>query len=294
MYGQSISRKRLLAGVGLCLVLAGAADAADAAGAAGPAEAPARGTSGPVAGAPVRGLEQLLPGGGGGPRDSLAGPGDWGAARGAIAAEFAPTAEQLAAGGKAAAVARQLTSGARPAPALPSVAAAAAEPTGDIDVSGQVEAAQDAYEKPATARSAEVTARLTPTGRIDSLEISVSSGSTRFDEAALSAVRRGLGEHPVRETRWPGQSVQARFRLTATRAVTLPRFSPVREPSRSNARAPSRGLFLNGGLSFDETGGGARVQRPFADQLRYDVQVLSVLPVPEPAAPSPPAAPASP
>ena len=122
---------------------------------------------------PSEGFSRCCPSGGGAPRDSLTGPENWGATRSASEAEFTQSAEQLAAGGKAAAVARQLTSGAKPAPALPSVAGAATEPTGDIDVTSQVDAAQDAYEKPATARTAVVTVLITPAGRIDSLEIAV-------------------------------------------------------------------------------------------------------------------------
>lgn len=245
---------------------------------------------------PVRLLEQTLRLGGVPPRDSLGGAGSWSDVRAGIVAEFKPTAELITSDSKPLAVAKQLTRGTPLSSGPPSLAAAAVEPTGELDPVAQTDAARAVFERPVNFRTVELAATIEEDGQLSALEVLLPSGSRAFDEAAMAAVRSGFGnrgrpDRPPAERRGAldGRLI-ARLRVTAGRAVTLPRVVPLREPPQHNLRLPSRGLVGTGGIQFDEASGAVSSQPPFSNRLSTQVELISVAPAPPPA-PRPPAAP---
>ena len=124
--------------------------------------------------------------------------------------------------------------------------------------------------------------------------LSAPSGSQKFDEAALEAVRRGLVDRPPTPPPAPAASaaerrpMQSRWRVRAGYAVTLPRAVPPMTPRAANARMPVHGVPLPVPLwgTFDESRGTVREGRAFTDKLEVEVRLMSLQPAP-PLPPSP-------
>ncbi len=303
LYGGAGAGRGLLG-----LVLGGLLSWAGAAAAAGP-EVGSASRSGEAARSkpPVRLLEQTLLLGGVPPRDSLGAAGSWSEVRAGIVAEFKPTAELITGDNKAQAVVKQLTRGTPLTSGPPTLAAAAAEPTGELDPVAQTDAARQVFEKPVNLRTVELAAFIEEDGRLSAVEVLIPSGNRAFDQAAVAAVRTGFraradrpsGDRGPPDRRPDGRQdgrLIARLRVTAARAVTLPRVVPLREPPQQNLRLPSRGFVGTGTMQFDETTGAVGSTPPFANRLSTQVELISVAPAPPPApaaspSPSGPAAP---
>lgn len=245
---------------------------------------------------PVRLLEQTLMLGGVPPRDSLGAAGSWSEVRAGIVAEFKPTAELITGDNKAVAVAKQLTRGTPLTSGPPTLAAAAVEPTGELDPVAQTDAARQVFERPVNLRTVELAAFIEEDGRLSAVEVLIPSGNRAFDQAAIAAVRAGFrarsdrlsGDRGPPDRRLDGR-LMARLRVTAGRAVTLPRVVPLREPPQQNLRLPSRGFVGTSTMHFDETSGAVSSPPPFSNRLSTQVELISVAPAPPaPASPSPP------
>ena len=113
-----------------------------------------------------------------------------------------------------------------------------------------------------------------------SVTVGIPSGSYRFDEAAVEAVRAALAEHPPYEER---RQVMTRWHIRASYAVTMPRVSAPRVEQRSNARIPLRGIPLPQPiwLNFDESTGKVYVRRAFADKIETEVTLVSITSLPQ-------------
>lgn len=242
----------------------------------------------------IRMLEQTLALGGVPSRDSLGAAGSWAEIRAAISAEFKPTAQLITADSKPLAVTKQLTSAGPLRSGPPTLAAAAQEPTGELDPVAQTDAARKAYERPVNVRTVELLAVIEPDGRLSSVSVLIPSGSSAFDDAAIAAVRSGFRARPGSDrSAYPqepeGGRLNARLRVSAGRAVSLPRIVPLRERPQQNLRLPSRGLVATGAAQFDETSGTVNADPPFTNRLSTQIELISVTPAP-PAAPPAPAA----
>ncbi len=248
----------------------------------------------------IRMLEQTLALGGVPPRDSLGAAGNWAEVRAAISAEFKPTAQLITADSKPLAVAKQLTSAGPLRSGPPTLAAATEEPTGELDPVAQTDAARKAFERPVNVRTVELLAVIEPDGRLSNLSVLIPSGSSAFDDAAIAAVRSGFRSRPSPDRSAyrqglegpEGDRLNVRLRVSAGRAVSLPRIVPLRERPQQNLRLPSRGFVATGAAQFDETSGAVNADPPFANRLSTQIDLISVTPAP-PAAPSGAAAPAN-
>ena len=242
-------------------------------------------------------LEQTLALGGVPSRESLGAAGSWAEVRAAISAEFKPSAQLITADSKPLAVAKQLTSAGPLRSGPPTLSAATEEPTGELDPVAQTDAARKAYERPVNVRTVELLAVIEPDGQLSDISVLIPSGNSAFDDAAIAAVRSGFRDRPSPDRgAYPqspaGGRLNARLRISAGRAVSLPRIVPLRERPQQNLRLPSRGLVATGSGQFDETSGAVNADPPFANRLSTQIELISVTPAP-PAAASGPAAPAN-
>jgi TonB family protein len=223
-------------------------------------------------------LEQTLNLGNGGGQESLGAAGSWQEVRAAIVAEFKPTAELITSEAKPVAVAKQLVNGAPMRSQAPTLTGAVTEPTGELDPVGQADAARQVYERPVNIRTVELAATIEADGRVSNLSVLTPSGSSAFDDTAIAAVRRGLRDRAGAD---PGHRVLVRLRLSAGRAITLPRVVPLREPTQQNARQPTpRGLAATGAMQFDETTGAVHATPPLSNRLNAQVELISVTAAP--------------
>lgn len=244
----------------------------------------------------IRMLEQTLALGGVAPRDSLGAAGSWAEIRAAITAEFKPTAALITSDSKPQAVVKQLVSPGPMRSAPPTLATAAEEPTGELDPVGQADAARKAYERPVNVRTVELLAVIEADGRLSTISVLIPSGNSNFDDMAIAAVRHGFSLRdraaPDRSEYPQGSRLNVRLRVSAGRAVALPRIVPLRERPQQNLRLPSRGLIATGSTQFDETTGHVATDPMFANRLSTQIELLSVTPAPPPA-PPPATAPAN-
>ena len=166
-------------------------------------------------------------------------------------------------------------------------------PTGELDPVDQADAARQVYERPVNIRTVELAATLEADGRLADVKVLTPSGSGAFDDTAVTAVRRGLRDRPGAD---PGSRVVVRLRLSAGRAITLPRVVPLREPPQPSTRQPAtRGLASTGSMQFDETTGAVTADRPLSNRLNSQVELISVTSAPPaPRAAAQPAGSASP
>lgn len=265
---------------------AGAPEGKETVSAAAPGSSGSSGQGAPARGKqPIRMLEQTLVLGGVPPRDSLGPAGSWAEIRAAISAGFQPTAALITSDSKALAVAKQLTSAGPLRSGPPTLAAAAEEPTGELDPVGQADASRKAYERPVNVRTVELLAVIEADGQLSTIDVLVPSGSSAFDDAAIAAVRRGFrAQWPPDRSAYPqgpvGSRLNVRLRVSAGRAVSLPRIVPLRERPQHNLRLPSRGLVATGTAQFDETTGAVNADPPFKNRLSTQIELISVTPAP--------------
>lgn len=202
-------------------------------------------------------------------------PGDFADARRAIDAEFHPTTPMITGDSKPAAVGKQILN-AKPEPAPPGRVNVA--PHGDLDVGEQVEAVHEAMQRPASTRSVDIVAVVDREGRILAIDVASPSGNAAFDRTALDSVKAALRDHPSTGQR---TALRTRWRLTAGRAVRLPRVGSMIAPQTQGAgktREPVRfGFGASGGMSFDETTGRvAPPPVPFSDKIETRIELISV------------------
>ena len=247
---------------------------------------------------PIRMLDQTLMLGGAGGNQSLGAAGRWSQVRDAITAEFHPSAALITTEAKPQAVAKQLTQGAKMRSGPPSMVTAVVEPTGDLNSVGQADAARAAYERPVNVRKVELAAVIEGDGRLSAVDVTMPSGSSAFDDVAVAAVRHAFQNRPPADaddqpSSGPPRRLIAHMRVTAGRAVVLPRVVPAREPIAANVRMPTQGVVGTNSGQFDETTGYVHVDRPFGDRITTQVELISVSPAPPPRTPAstPPAAP---
>lgn len=208
-------------------------------------------------------------------------PPDWSAVRREIESHFHPTRTMITEASKPKVLARQLTSAPAPSGGQPGQVYA---PDENVEAQEQTEAIQQAYERPASTRTTEITVTTDPHGRIVSATVSSSSGSLHFDEAAMQAVREAVAERSPDDDR---QAVMTRWRIRAAYGVTLPRAQAPLIPKSSNTRQPARGMPLLAPVwgTFDESSGRGQLHRAFADKIETEIKLLSITPVTLPTQP---------
>ena len=209
-------------------------------------------------------------------RDSPTVPGDWSGVRREIESRFRPTRPMITEDAKPQVLGRQLTQAPLPAGGAPGQVYA---PDDNVEVQEQTEALQRAYERPATSRTAEITASTDAQGRILSMQVSSSSGSAHFDEAALLAVREALADRQPDDER---RAVVTRWRLRAAYAVTLPLAMAPAVARSSTGRVPTRGIPLLSPFwgTFDESSGTGQTKHAFSDKIETEIKLLSITPSP--------------
>jgi len=141
-------------------------------------------------------------------------------------------------------------------------------PVAAPDLFGATNAVHDAWAQATVRRDAILVAVVDARGELQSIELESPSGDHRFDDAALEALRRAIAEHPVAE----GAARLTRWRVGATRAVRPPRVHPV-VPMRTRPT----GIVPQMAFKFDETRPGLQPQVPFTDEVKTDVELLSVV-----------------
>ena len=144
------------------------------------------------------------------------------------------------------------------------------EPAGVLDLEEQFEASHQATRRPIEWRSVEIEARLQPDGSVDALRVVRASGSARLDQIALEAVGRVLRQGPLREI---DDLRVARFRVSAAVVVVPLDLNPLGTPQ---SRARGRGVVAKLRFNFDETNGSVKAEKPFSEELRTDVKLISL------------------
>jgi hypothetical protein len=204
----------------------------------------------------------------------------WRAVKKGIEADFQPAPASLLRTDKVRALARQVTR-ATPSSTPPSREGFQTPNAGSDDVqrelwlTDQIRNAQDACERPAGERSVLVEVRIDEKGRASGVRVppGASSGDRTFDDAAVGAVTSALARH---QARLAGVSEQlARFKLSATRTVRTLRIDPVLGPLPT--RSP-RGLAIPIRFGFEETTGRVEPIVPFTENVKTQVELLSVEP----------------
>lgn len=198
---------------------------------------------------------------------------DWSEIRRNIKAQFCPTRTLITEDSKPRAVLRQMTNVPSPVAGPPGRPLPADD---NADAQESVDAVQRAYERPASERVAEIVVVTAAGGDLISATVSIPSGSHRFDEAAVEAVRAALTEHPPYEER---RQVITRWHIRGSYAVTMPRVLAPRVEQRSNARMPRRGIPLPQPvwINFDESTGRLYVKRAFEDKIETEVTLVSTM-----------------
>lgn len=208
------------------------------------------------------------------PRDTPMALGDWGAIRRAASTRFRPSREMITDDSKPKVLAQQLLSA---KPLMPEPQGRKLSTDDHIDAQDGVDAVRKSYEHPASQRSVEITVHTGPTGQIESMAVTLPSGSPRFDEEAMLCLRDAFAAYPPLEERRPFMS---RWRIRAGYGVALPRTLAPMTPRVSNGRMPARGIPIPVPLwgTFDETKGTAKTGYAFADQIESQVELLSHTP----------------
>lgn len=205
------------------------------------------------------------------PVDTTMSLGDWGAIRRAASTRFRPSREMITTDNKPKVLAQQLLS-AQPVPPEPQGRKLSTDD--HIDAQDGVDAVRKSYERKPAQRSVEITVHTGPTGQIDSMAVTLPSGSPRFDEEAMTCLRDAFSAYPPLEERRPYMS---RWRVSAGYGISLPRTLAPMTPRTSNGRLPARGIPIPVPMwgTFDETKGTAKTNYAFGDQIESQVELLS-------------------
>ncbi len=143
-------------------------------------------------------------------------------------------------------------------------------PVAAPDLFGATNAIHDAWARPVVRREAFVEAVVDAHGELQSITVETPSGDGRFDDAALDALRGALALHPMPDS---GSRV-IRWRVTATRAVQPPRIH-----TAIPLKTRPTGLVPQMAFKFDETKAGIKPQVPFSDEVKTEIELVSVVAV---------------
>lgn len=197
----------------------------------------------------------------------------WRAVERNIGSQFSPTVVMVTDENPAALLAKQLARRRDPAPAPVD---RSTEHTLNLSTSPadkqllreqKVDAAQTAYEEPATWRRVEVEATVDATGVIDA-RVVLSSHRDRLDTEALAAVRHAVGAAHDLGSRG---AVVARFAVEAGAAVMMPVRSITHE-----VRGRPNGIMVNVAKGRFGDGKKTEVSAPLQPVVRTRVQLLSL------------------
>jgi TonB family protein len=136
----------------------------------------------------------------------------------------------------------------------------------------EIRSGQDAYDKAAVGREAEVEAEIDAEGNVVALRLILHSGSPAFDREAIRAVQQALRARPLYDPESPHGTVLARYVLRGEVAVNLPHITPAAEPNAGSAQGAT--FTLPG--SFDEVTGKVSLAVPSTKRLKTAVHLLSV------------------
>jgi TonB family protein len=217
-----------------------------------------------------------------GARDTSPPRGDFAEVRRGIVSRFRPTRPMITEDSKPSLALRQLHS--NPVPQSPPGRKVSTDE--NVEVQEAAEDAHRAYERPTRARSVDVAITLDARGRIAEEKVEQTSGSSRFDAAALEAVHASIADADIGDE---GRAVVVRFRIRAGYGVTLPRAMPLLAPRVSSGRVPANRptIPMPFSTTFDESRGKVQVKPAFEDKFDVDVTLLSVSPIPPNPPPSP-------
>ncbi len=209
------------------------------------------------------------------PRDTTMSLADWGAIRRAASTRFRPSREQITDESKPKVLARQLVSA---SPPPPDPAGRKISTDDHVEAQDAVDASRSAYERKVSQRSVEITVHTGATGQIESIQVTLPSGSPRFDEEAMLCLRDAFAAYPPIEERRPFVS---RWRVRGGYGVALPRTLAPMTPRVSNGRMPARGIPIPVPLwgTFDETKGVGKTNYAFSDQIESQVELISHTPL---------------
>jgi len=201
--------------------------------------------------------------------------GDWSRLRRAVETRFHPTRSMITEDGRPMATARQVAR-------MPEVRLGPPGrqlPPDEVTKQEAHEALQRAYDKPASMRAVEMATTTDEKGRIVSMKVVIPSGSQRFDDAAVEAVRDALAEYPLEET---GRPLIMRWRIRGAYGVALPRLVTPPKIQHSSGRTSYTIPFPTAAWgTFDETKGKIQGHVAFEEKIETEVTLLSVTQAPE-------------